>query len=182
MNKAIFLDRDGVLNKDTGYPHKIEDFILSDGVVSGLKKLKDFKFFIISNQSGIGRGYYTEEDFHNFNNHLLDILNKNNIKIERTYFCPHHPNEVCDCRKPNTKFIKEATKEFNIDLTNSWVIGDHPHDVEMGINAGCKAIYLLTGHGKKHFDELKKENIKPNFTAENFLQAAEFIIHNKTNN
>ena len=81
MNRAIFLDRDGVLNKDPGYVHKVEDFELHDGVIESLKQLSNFKFFIISNQSGIGRGYYKEENFHEFNNHLVSELKKHNINI-----------------------------------------------------------------------------------------------------
>lgn len=174
MDRAILLDRDGVLNEDTGYTHKIKDLRLLHGAVEALKLLKDqFRFIIITNQSGIGRKYYTEEDFHQFNNHLLNELKEQGIKIEKTYFCPHSPEENCNCRKPNTKFIKQAEKEFNIDLKNSFVVGDHPHDIEMGKNANCKIIYLLTGHGEKHRQKL---NTKPDFIANNLLEAAKWIL------
>lgn len=173
MNKAIFFDRDGVLNYDPGYVHKIEDFKLLPGVIEALKLLKNFKFIIITNQSGIGRGYYTEQDFHKFNNRLTEELKKENIIIEKTYYCPHEPEENCNCRKPKVKFIKQAEKEFNIDLKNSFVIGDHPSDIEMGKNAKCKTIYLLTGHGKKHKDKLTQ---KPDLIANNLLETARWII------
>ena len=179
MNKALFLDRDGCLNEDTMYPHKIEDFKLLPGVIEGLKKLsKDFIFIIITNQSGIGRSIFTEEDMNAFNQKLIDEFKKENIEIKKIFHCPHTPEEVCDCRKPSIKYIKQAAKEFDIDIKSSWSIGDHPHDVEMGIIAGCKAIYLLTGHGTKHFGDLEKKNIKPNFIAKNFTEATEFIIKN----
>ena len=177
MSKAIFLDRDGTLNDDPGYVHKIEHFKLLPGVVGGLKLLKDFKLVIITNQSGIGRGHYTEGDFHKFNNHLVGELGKKGIKIEETYFCPHHPDEKCDCRKPSTKFLEEAASKYDIDLSKSWVVGDHPHDIKMGVVAGCKTIYMLTGHGGKHRNELG--DIKPDFIAENFLESAEFILKNE---
>ena len=176
MNKFIILDRDGVLNEDPGYVHKIKDFKLFDGVIEALKSLKDFKFIIITNQSGIGRGYYKEKDFHKFNNHLVNELKKQGIKIEKTYFCPHHPEENCDCRKPNIKFIEQAKKEFDIDLKKSFVIGDHPHDVGLGKNANAKTIYLLSGHGKKHFKEL---SAKPDFITTSLLEAARFINQKK---
>ena len=180
MDKAIFLDRDGTINEDIGYPHKIEHFMMLPGVIQGLKKLsKDFIFVIITNQSGIGRGIHTEEDMHNFNKHLINDLKKNKIEIKKIYHCPHTTEQLCDCRKPSDKYIKDATKEFNIDVKNSWAIGDHPHDVEMGIKAGCRTIYLLTGHGKMHLDDLKKEKIKPNFVAKDFFEAAEFVTKNQ---
>ena len=173
MSKAIFLDRDGTLNIDKGYTYKTQDLKFFPDVSKALNLLKkDFKFVIITNQSGIGRGYYTEEDFHKFNNRLVGELEKKGIKIEKTYFCPHHPDDNCDCRKPNTKFVEQARKELGIELKNSFVIGDHPNDVELGKNAGCKTIYLLTGHGKKHFKELK---IKPDFTASSLFEATRFI-------
>lgn len=174
MNKAVFLDRDGVLNEDPGYVHKVEDFKLLPGVIEGLKLLKDFKLIIITNQSGIGRGYYGEDEFHKFNNHLVDELKKHGINIEKTYYCPHHPDDKCDCRKPSIKYMAQASEEFEIDLSESWVIGDHPHDIKMGKTAGCKAIYMLTGHGKKHRPELG--GIKPDLVTENFLEAVKFII------
>jgi len=174
MNKAVILDRDGVLNEDPGYVHRIEDFKLIPGVIEALNLLKnDFKFVIITNQSGIGRGYYTEQDFHKFNNRLVKELKKQNIIIEKTYFCPHHPEEKCNCRKPNIKFIKEAEKEFDIDIKNSFVIGDHPYDIKLGKNAGCKTVYLLTGHGMRHKKEMEG---KPDFIANNLLEAAEWIL------
>lgn len=183
MVKACFLDRDGTLNKDTMYPHKLGDFELLPGVIEGLRKLKDdFIFVIITNQSGIGRGIHTEEDMHNFNDMLVKELNNNNIEIKKIYHCPHTPDDLCECRKPSDKYIMDAKKEFNIDLKSSWAVGDHPHDVEMGIKAGCKTVYLLTGHGKKHKGDLKAKKIKPDFIAKDFLQAAEFIIkHNNKN-
>jgi len=176
MRKAIFLDRDGTLNEDTLYPHRIEHFKLLPGVIEGLKKLlKDYIFIIITNQSGIGRGIYTDEDFQKFNKHLVSKLKKEGIEIKKTYYCPHHPDENCDCRKPHTKNIKDAAKEFNIDIKNSWTIGDHPPDIKMGLDAGTKTIFMLTGHGKQHVGEIKG-SLKPDFVAENFLQAAEFIL------
>lgn len=176
MKKAIFLDRDGTLIEDKGYVYKIEDFKLHHGVIEGLKILKnDYLLFIITNQSGIEKGLYTIEDFHKFNNFLLEQLRNQNIKIEKTYFCPHISG--CDCKKPNTKYIEENKSEFKIDLTISWVIGDHPSDIIMGKNAGCKTAYLLTGHGRKHFEELKMKCIKPDIIEIDFLSVAKQIKH-----
>ena len=175
-SKAVFLDRDGTLNKDQGYVHKTEDFELLPGVIEGLKILRDdFIFIIITNQSGIGRGYYTEDDFFDFNNLLVETLANEGIKIQTTFFCPHLKEENCNCRKPNTKFIDLSVDKFNINKTESWMIGDHPSDIQLGINAGIKTVFLLTGHGSEHTDDLEERNIITTFIAEDFLTAAKFV-------
>ncbi|MHA1271949.1 MAG: D-glycero-alpha-D-manno-heptose-1,7-bisphosphate 7-phosphatase [Promethearchaeota archaeon] len=178
--RAIFLDRDGTLIEDKGYVYKIKDFKLLSGVIKGLKLLQQhFLLFIITNQSGIGKGYYTIQDFFKFNNHLIKILKQNTIKIEKTFFCPHTDEDNCECKKPKTKFIEIITSNYQINLKDSWVIGDHPSDVMLGVNSGCKTIYLLTGHGQKHFQELHSEGINPTYIAKNFLSAVNFILKNK---
>ena len=170
--KAIFLDRDGTLIEDKNYVYKIEDFELLPGVIDGLKLLQtNFIFIIITNQSGIGRGYYTENDFFNFNNHLINVLKEQGIKIEKTYFCPHRKENNCECRKPKTKFIDDAVSKYNIDVKESWMIGDHPSDILFGINTGCKTVFLLTGHGKSHLQDLEKNNIQPTLVSKDFLSA-----------
>ena len=178
-NKAVFLDRDGTLNHDEGYVFKVEDFELLPGVIEGLKRLsEDFTLFIITNQPGIGKNYYTEEDLHKFNRRLEEELGKEGIEIKKIYFCPHTSEDNCDCRKPNTKNIKKAKEEFDIDLSRSWMIGDHPSDALLGIRAGCRTVYLLTGHGRNHADQLAEKGIEPEFIANNFIEAAEYIVEN----
>lgn len=178
--KAIILDRDGTLIEDPSYAYKIEDFELLPGVIEGLKILQnDFLLFIVTNQAGIGKGYYTEEEFHEFNNHLIKILNSNKIKIERTFYCPHITEDNCDCKKPKLKFIKEIIEGWNVDINNSWVIGDHPSDILFGINAGSKTVYLTTGHGMKHIQELEDKGIKPTIIISNFLDTIKKITDMK---
>ena len=175
--KALILDRDGTLIEDKNYAYKIEDFELLDGVIKGLKLLQnDFLFFIVTNQSGIGRGYYSIQDFQIFNNHLIDILKKQGIEIMKTYFCPHLKEDNCECRKPKIKYIEEIVKEFEIDINKSWMIGDHPSDIQFGINGGCKTIFLTTGHGDKHLNELQSLGIEPNLICNNFLEAVKEIL------
>ena len=176
-NKAIILDRDGTLLEDKNYAYKIEDLELLPGIIDGLRILKeDFIFFIVTNQSGIGRGYYSVEDFHKFNNHLIKMLKKEDIDIIKTYFCPHKKEDQCECRKPKTKFIDEIIDEYNIDIKDSWMVGDHPSDIQFGINAGCKTVFLTTGHGDKHEHELESLGINPTSIADNFLVMVKTIL------
>ncbi len=144
-NKAIFLDRDGVINYDKGYVCKIEDFEFVDRIFEVLKAFQEegFKLFIVTNQSGIGRGYYTQEDFEILTSWMLDILKKNEIKIEKVYFCPHAPEEKCHCRKPSSGMFEQAFEEFDIDKKNSWMIGDKHTDIKAAINAGIKNTILI---------------------------------------
>ena len=174
MKKAVFLDRDGIIVEDAGYVHKIKDFKLVPNAIEGLKLLKNYRLFIITNQSGIGRDVYNIEDFLKFNNHLIDILKRHKIKIKKTYYCPHKPEDNCECRKPKTRFLKEAEKEFNISLKKSFVIGDRKSDIELGENGGCRTILVLTGNGVKTKDEIKAD-----FVAEDLLEAAKWILKNE---
>ena len=174
LKKAVFLDRDGTLIEDLGYVHRIEDLHFLPGVIEGLKILREnFLFFIITNQSGIERGFYTVNDFHTLHNYFLNQLRSHGIEIERTYYCPHISG--CDCKKPSTKFINEAIRRYDIESSESWVIGDHPSDIVMGRSARCKTVYLLTGHGKKHLGELEKE-VRPTIIANDFLSAVKSIM------
>jgi histidinol-phosphate phosphatase family protein len=175
--KAIILDRDGVLIEDKDYSHKIEDLEILPGVIEGLKLLETkFLFFIVTNQSGIGRGYYSVNDFFKYNNHLISELQKEGIRIEKTFYCPHLREEQCECRKPSPKFLFDIRNGWNINLLLSWMIGDHPSDIQFGINGGCRTVYMSTGHGKKHLNELETLNIKPTLISSNFLNAAESIL------
>lgn len=169
MRKAIFLDRDGTINVEKDYLHKIEDFEFEKNVIEGLKILSElgYIFVVVTNQSGIARGYYSEEDLIILNNHIKDILNKEGIKIEKFYFCPHHPEKgigkykvECNCRKPNTGMLDQAVEEFNIDRKSSFMIGDNISDIEAGIRAGMTSILVTTGHGKEHIEKIKEMGIK----------------------
>jgi len=149
VQKAIFLDRDGVINKEKDYLYKIEDFEFIDGVFDSLKYLQDlgYKLFIITNQSGIGRGYYTKDDFNTLTRWMLNEFLKKDITIEQVEYCPHTPKDNCNCRKPKTLMIENILKNYNIDLKNSWLIGDKSSDIQCAINAGIKnSIQVQTGH------------------------------------
>lgn len=171
---AIFLDRDGTLIEDNGYLKSPEQVTLFDYTIEALKKLQlHFQFFIITSQSGIAKGITTYKEVDNVNNYLLSILKKENIDIKEVYVCPHNDEDNCKCKKPSPYFIHKAGENYNIDFTNSYIIGDHPSDVECGQNASIQSIYVLTGHGNKHLSELKEKTT----ICDNILIAADHILN-----
>ena len=154
MSRFVFLDRDGTLVRDTGYPHRDEDYELLPGVGEALRRLQQrgFRLAIVTNQSGIGRGLFREADFERFQARLLADLARAGVTIERTYHCPHRPDAGCACRKPAPGMLWRARDELGADLAKSWVIGDGAVDVELAARAGCGAVRLLPsqeGTGKE---------------------------------
>jgi D-glycero-D-manno-heptose 1,7-bisphosphate phosphatase len=146
MNKALFLDRDGVINVNHGHVHKIEDFDFIDGIfdLCRLAKQNGYLIIIVTNQAGIGKGYYTEEQFKKLNYWMIDIFRQNNIGIDGVYYCPHKPEENCFCRKPRPGMIFQASKELKIDLRRSILIGDKQSDIEAANLAGIVNTYLFS--------------------------------------
>jgi len=138
-NKAVFLDRDGVINIDKGYVFKINDFDFVDKIFKVLNYFKDdYLLFIITNQSGVARGYYSEKDIKILHQWLTNNLAKKGISIQEIFYCPHHPkfDFECNCRKPKPGMIINAKNKYNLDLNNSILIGDKSTDIESGKNAG----------------------------------------------
>ena len=186
-NKFVLLDRDGVINIEKSYLHKIEDFEYEKNVVEGLLRLRDlgYRFAIITNQAGIARGYYTEEDYLKLQSFIEDDLFKKGIKIEKSYFCPHHPNVTgkygieCDCRKPNTGNFELAIKEFEIDVKNSFMIGDKITDLIPAEKLGITPVLVKTGYG---LESLKKlEGTKLNSIVVNDILDFSEVLKNMRN-
>ena len=147
--KAVFLDRDGVINKEIGYLNKIKDFLFISDVFKAcsLFKEKNFEIVIITNQSGIARGMYSEEDFHALNRWMLNEFSNNNISILDVEYCPHGPEDYCTCRKPKPGMIFSASYKHGINLKESWLIGDKETDIQAAINAGISnKVLIKTGH------------------------------------
>jgi histidinol-phosphate phosphatase family protein len=138
----VLLDRDGTLVVDPGYVHRVDDFALLPGVVEGLRALTraGFRLAIVTNQSGIGRGRFTEADFARFQRRLLAELAAHGLEIDGTFHCPHAPDVGCVCRKPATGLIERARGELDIDLSRSWIVGDSDVDMELAARAGCRAV------------------------------------------
>ncbi len=151
MNRALFLDRDGVINVEENYLYKIEEFKFIDGIFDLCKYYQDLGYVIIvvTNQSGIARNFYTENDFNTLTSWMIKEFKKNGVKISHVYFCPHY-SEIsgsCSCRKPEPGMLLQAAKEFNIDLKNSILVGDKERDIEAALNAGLQETYLFVENG-----------------------------------
>ncbi len=154
MKKALFLDRDGVINIEKDYLYKVEDFEFIDGIFELCKYYQDLGYLIIvvTNQSGIARNFYNESDFDILIRWMINEFNKKNIMITHVYYCPHHPDITgnCECRKPEPGMFIKAKRDFDIDLSHSVMIGDNERDILAALNAGIRESYLLN----------EKQNIK----------------------
>ena len=171
---AIFLDRDGTVNEEILYLHDPAKFKFLPSAIEGIKKFSDMRYriVIVSNQPGIGMGYYQEEDFYKVNREMLIRFSKAGILIDKIYFCPHSKSEKCSCRKPEQALIHRAKEELNIDIPNSFFIGDKTSDMETGKRAGMRTILVKTGFQGKD-NEYPGE---PDYRAEDLLDAANYVL------
>jgi D-glycero-D-manno-heptose 1,7-bisphosphate phosphatase len=145
MNKAVFLDRDGVINVERGYTHRIEDFVILPDLVEHLQLFleKGYLIIVVSNQSGVAKKLYTQEDVEVIHSFLTNELTKSNIQLSEIYYCIHHPDvSKCICRKPDSLFVEKALARFNIDPAASYFIGDKDRDIEAAEKAGVKGILI----------------------------------------
>ncbi len=168
----VFLDRDGTLVRDKGYTHKLSDYELLPRVRDGLLRMSraGFALAVVTNQSGIGRGYYGEADLNAFQAHLFADLERSGIRLECTLFCPHLPDAGCTCRKPAPGLLWRAREELGADLGASWVVGDRACDVELAQRAGCRGAVLVgvdaTGPGEIGVTPVLRD----------LMEAVEFIL------
>ena len=156
MRRAVFLDRDGTINVERDYLFRCEDFEFIAGAPQAIKQLNDAGFLVVvvTNQSGVARGYYSEKDVQHLHNFVQEQLIGSGAHIDAFYYCPHHPDKgvgayrkQCDCRKGAPGMLIEAAQEYDIDLSRSFIVGDKLADVEAGLSAGCTPLLVLTGHG-----------------------------------
>ena len=176
IKRAIFLDRDGTINNDSGYTHKISEWRWLAGALTGLRLFsqKNWTLVVVSNQSGIGRGYYAMKDVLTLENWLNWELERLNIKIAAWKYCPHAPEANCQCRKPSPLLLLEAAREIDIALDKSWMLGDKISDIEAGIAAGCHV--GLIANSALPDEEIKAKALFPNLPVwKNLREAAENI-------
>lgn len=185
MNKAVFLDRDGTINVEKHYLHKIEDFEFLPGVIEGLKMLQDagYLLVIVTNQSGIGRGYYSEGDFLNLNRWMLETLHSKEVNINKVYYCPHLPDATvekyrvdCECRKPKLGMYLQAMRELDIDLGESYAIGDKIRDCAICVRSNCKGFLIADNEKADVIKDVVEGHYKNVSYAKDLLECAKRIV------
>lgn len=184
--RAVLLDRDGTLNEEVGYVNHLERFLLLPQVGQAIRLLNKhgFKAVVITNQSGVARGYFPESLIHQVHQKMQDLLKKEGARVDGIYYCPHHPDigippyrQKCRCRKPATGLVEDAVEELNIDCLRSYVIGDRGVDIEFAARIGAKGILVLTGYGKGEWEYFGNQwKVKPDHVATDLYEAVQWIL------
>jgi D-glycero-D-manno-heptose 1,7-bisphosphate phosphatase len=187
MKGAVFMDRDGTISEEVGYLSELDQLCLISKSAEAIRLINEsgLMAIVITNQSGVARGYFTEEMVNRIHEKMKELLEKQDVHLDGIYYCPHHPEGVieyyrktCNCRKPAVGLLEKASKDHDINLAASYIVGDKLIDIELASKVGAKGILVLTGYGK---DELKKINdvpeIKPAYVADNLFDAIEWITN-----
>jgi len=187
---ALFMDRDGTINEQMGYINHMSRFLVLPRVPEAVRLLNQNHILaiVVSNQSGVARGYHPIDLVHQVHDHLQKTLKKEGAFMDGIYFCPHHPRgcipeyaKACSCRKPETGLIDQARESFDIDLANSYVVGDRYSDMEMAHRAGMRGILVKTGYGLGEIDHvLPHQSTQPIHIAEDLLEAVQWVLGNRS--
>ncbi len=184
-NRCVFLDRDGTINEEVNYLSHPKQLRLIAGAAAAIKLLNqaEFKVVVVTNQAGIARGYFTEQTVREIHQALERMLGEQGAAVDAIYYCPHHPaagigvyRQECNCRKPNPGMLERAARELNIDLGESFVVGDKISDLEAGLAVGCRNILVQTGYGLESTNEFSGAAWRPEYVADNLLEAARWIL------
>ena len=182
---AIFVDRDGTLNEDIGYVSSPDQLVLYPWAGEAVRLINSSgrKAIVITNQSGIARGLYTEDVLARIHSRMIEELSREGARVDAVYYCPHHPvagqppyRRSCECRKPRTGMLETASIEHGIDLARSFVIGDKASDMELAANAGARGVLVMTGYGSETLAHSERWPCKPALIAENLLEAVKRIL------
>ncbi|MDO4325973.1 MAG: HAD family hydrolase [bacterium] len=189
--KVVFLDRDGTINEEVNYLYRKEDLRLIEGVPQAIALLNQagYEVIVVTNQAGVARGYYTEEDVKVLHEYLNEVLAKDHAHVDAFYYCPHHPvhgigayKVKCRCRKPDIGLLEQAEETGKIDREHSWMIGDKTSDTKAGIAYGIKSILVGTGYGREIYEQdcQKNQNSGYDFFKENLLKAVQWILNQES--
>jgi D-glycero-D-manno-heptose 1,7-bisphosphate phosphatase len=186
LRPAVFLDRDGTISEEVGYVNHIDRLRLFPWTGPAIRKLNqaDMAVVVVTNQSGVGQGYFPEELVNEVHERIRAELAAEGARVDGFYYCPHHPNarleayrRACRCRKPDTGMLEQAAADLGLDLCTASVVGDSTRDIETGFRAGARTVLVLTGYGKGNYEYHRAEWLRPpDFVAENLLEAVERIV------
>jgi D-glycero-D-manno-heptose 1,7-bisphosphate phosphatase len=179
VRRAVFLDRDGTINEEVDYLDDPARLRLIPGAAEAIRLLNEagIPAIVVSNQAGIGRGYFSAATVEAIHGRLAELLAKRDARLDAVYYCPHHPSEGCDCRKPEAGMLVRAAREFGIDLRRAFMVGDKASDLEAGQRIGCQTVLVLTGYGKQARESLNKCNFQPgHYIATDLRDAIKWIL------
>ena len=183
--RAVFVDRDGTLNEDIGYVSTPDELVMYPWAAEAVRLINESGLLtvVITNQSGIARGMYSEATLGAIHSRMIEELARDGARIDAVYYCPHHPEvgdaryqTACECRKPRTGMLDKAAREHNVDLARSFVIGDKASDIKLAENVGARAALVLTGYGRETFAHPDRWPCAPEIVAENLLEAVKQIL------
>jgi D-glycero-D-manno-heptose 1,7-bisphosphate phosphatase len=187
--RAVFIDRDGTISEEVGYINHPERFRLFPYAASAIKQLNENGWLAIvtTNQAGVARGYFSEAMIRAVHERMTRDLESEGARIDAIFYCAHHPSVGdppyrldCDCRKPKPGLITQAARDFDIDLSSSWVVGDRYSDVELARNAGVKSAFVLSGYGRGEWEHQRSSwKHQPNLVADDLLKAVEQIVRSQ---
>ena len=186
QNVGVFIDRDGTISEEVGYinhPSRFQVYSWAGEAIRNLN-VNGLKAIVVTNQAGVARGYFKESLIHEVHQKLRDEMNHSGAYLDAIYYCPHHPSSGdppyrldCDCRKPKPGMLLRAALELEIDLKNSFMIGDRYSDIELAHNAGTKSIFVLSGYGLGEFEYHRQDwKVQPDWVAKNLLEATRIIL------
>jgi len=176
--RAVFLDRDGVINEEVNYLCRPEDFRLLPRAAAAIRLLRKhgWRVIVVTNQSGVARGYYSEADVAAIHERMRRDLSRAKTQVDGIYFCPHHPDDGCDCRKPGTLLFQRAAADFGLDLTASYYVGDKLTDLLPGQALGGHTILVLTGYGQQERLVAEQQGLEADYVAADLYSAAQWIV------
>jgi D-glycero-D-manno-heptose 1,7-bisphosphate phosphatase len=178
MHKAIFIDRDGTISEEVGYMYDASLYKTFSYSGPAIRRINEsgMKAVLITNQSGVGRGYFDEAMVHRVHDILNSELRQHGARLDAIYYCPHAPDAGCECRKPQPGLLRRAERELNIDLNSSYVIGDKHVDVATAYSVGARAVMVMTGYGRTEYEAHKADPQQPHYIASDLVDAVDAIL------
>ena len=178
---AVFLDRDGTVSEEVGYMYDVTLYQVFPWTGQAIRRLNEcgIRVALATNQSGIERGYFSERTVHRVHDRLREKIGRSGASLDAVYFCPHHPEAGCGCRKPRPGMLERAREELGINLGNSYMVGDRYLDVQTGRAAGARTILVMTGNGREEQEQYRDAEIQPDHFAQDLAEAVDLILRNR---